>query len=132
MNKQFVNYKIALALKELGFEEECLGKFVNNSGMVHTLHYGTSGSNVQSESITLAPLYQQVIDWFREKHNICIEILSFDTETILYDPIVRQLINGEWSDEYPEYDSQDNYYTARELAIQKAIEILFENQNNNQ
>jgi len=126
MKKEFITYEIALRLKELGFDEECFMIFRDGTLKAPALT-DWYNHNCRIGNTISAPLWQQVIDWFREKHNIHIEILSFDTETILYDPIVKQLINGEWSDEYPEYDSQDNYYTARELAIQKAIEILFEN-----
>jgi len=30
MEKEFVSYEIALALKQLGFDEPCLGKFYYN------------------------------------------------------------------------------------------------------
>ena len=31
MKKQFVSYEIALALKELGFDEECIGFYYNEN-----------------------------------------------------------------------------------------------------
>jgi hypothetical protein len=53
--KEFLNYEQALALKELGFDEECLW---------------FTGKEI------LAPLYQQAFRWFRENHSLIGEIFS--------------------------------------------------------
>jgi len=59
MNKEFVPYEQALALKELGFDEPCLG-------------YYDGGGNLYTEMVEVlkAPLYQQAFRWFREKHDL--------------------------------------------------------------
>jgi len=64
LKEQFATYEIALKLNELGFNEECLGKWSTN-GNLHTLHYGTSGFRNNCNGLTYisAPLWQQVIDW---------------------------------------------------------------------
>tara|TARA_R110000782_G_scaffold173451_1_gene264945 strand:- start:37 stop:411 length:375 start_codon:yes stop_codon:yes gene_type:complete len=75
MEKEFIPYEEALALKEFGFDEPCLG-----------LYYGTSikeepefllearSSQYYAEKgyvdAVLAPLYQQAFRWFREKYFI--------------------------------------------------------------
>jgi hypothetical protein len=59
MNKEFVPYEIALALKELGFNEPCFA------------WYGPTGIFNDWESTdTIAPLYQQAFRWFREKYGL--------------------------------------------------------------
>lgn len=68
MEKEFVKYEQALALKELGFDEESFG------------HYRTYGKNLFYATpiarnlparyrVINAPLYQQAFSFFREKYN---------------------------------------------------------------
>jgi hypothetical protein len=59
MEKEFIPYTEALALKELGFDEPCFGVYYTKDGDVRKC-----GSN----EIGDAPLYQQAFRWFREKH----------------------------------------------------------------
>ena len=76
MNHLFVPYEIALQLKEKGFDEFCIGLF-NEEGLQYDgeiysfpFHNSLTKEGAVDPSIVAAPLYQQVIDWFREKHNI--------------------------------------------------------------
>ena len=88
MKKQFVTYEIALAIKELDFDEECLfhydnGNIVSEDELLYHIRNGSSlffnyncnGSEIDffnwdnEHIITVsAPLWQQVIDWLREKY----------------------------------------------------------------
>jgi hypothetical protein len=57
MDKEFVGYTEALALKELGFEEPCFGFYndmENNKPM---------GGNFPCDGRNSAPLYQQAFRW---------------------------------------------------------------------
>jgi hypothetical protein len=64
MKHLFIPYELALKLKEKGFNEPCFGFYIQ--GVLHP-------KLPDSTTILLhAPLYQQVIDWFREKHDIFI------------------------------------------------------------
>lgn len=63
LDKEFVSYEQALALKELGFDERCYGHYANDIN--HTLF--TNGNRPPGIP---APLYQQAFRWFREKHSI--------------------------------------------------------------
>lgn len=74
MQKQFVTYEIALKLKELGFDEECLGWFW---GKTPVLEIGRTTLDALINPAILAPLWQQAIDWLREKHSI---FVSYDFE----------------------------------------------------
>jgi len=62
MNKEFVSYEQALALKELGFDEPCLSYYEGESFSYHLAT--TKGSDGY---IISAPLYQQALRWFRDK-----------------------------------------------------------------
>ena len=109
MKEQFVIYKIALKLKELGFDEPCFGYYtIMKDWMISTdpkyntdphfigpnwctedmkmrfmyvvNSFGDRDSTVKNSGFTKAihniavPLWQQCIDWFREKHDIHIVI----------------------------------------------------------
>ncbi len=76
MEKEFIPYEQALALKELGFESPYLiggyqgGKvFYYEKGELYYDSRPMYSSDAHSGQI-LAPLYQQAFRWFREKHNI--------------------------------------------------------------
>jgi hypothetical protein len=74
----FVPYLLAVKLKELGFNEACLGIF-NGNFKLYTdtkLEHLTSQEKVQyifgNDKITviLAPTFEQVFDWFFTKHSL--------------------------------------------------------------
>jgi hypothetical protein len=73
MNKEFVPYEQALALKELGFDEPSFGLYAPPSKTVFLHHYGLLSAKEQ----ILAPLYQQAFKWFRDKHDLVAAILPF-------------------------------------------------------
>jgi hypothetical protein len=76
MNKEFIPYEQALALKELGFDEPCIGKWLSNlqsnwKEYTLVLEMGEDNRNAYLlEGACSAPLYQQVFRWFREKYNL--------------------------------------------------------------
>ena len=70
MEKEFIPYEQALALKELGFSEECLALYyVRTKG----LHYGQTKeliSNFTEDLRIYAPTFSQAFRWFREKYGL--------------------------------------------------------------
>ena len=72
MEKEFAPYKLALAMKELGFDEKCFSFYWNDG----EFHKGISAAfNYNKLNEISAPLYQQAFRWFREKYilsHICI------------------------------------------------------------
>ncbi len=68
MDKEFIPYKQALALKELGFNEECFSAYIDNTSKLMFLSNWKSGS-IHPKDFCIAPLYQQAFRWFREKYN---------------------------------------------------------------
>jgi hypothetical protein len=69
MEKEFIPYEQALALKELGFDEWCYNVYEKDGRLCNT-YESTRWQNENPELITRAPLYQQTFRWFREKYNI--------------------------------------------------------------
>lgn len=89
MEKLFIPYELAEKLKEKEFDEFCFGFYncisVNTLGN-HTLKYFKE-NNLYSNSTyhpaqVCAPTYDQVINWFREKHSIYITALPYRDSAI--------------------------------------------------
>jgi hypothetical protein len=119
MEKQFVTYEIAKALKELGFNEKCFGYFNEDKIIVFSI----IDPNKRKE-IIFVPLWQQVIDWFLDKYQLCLYWKPDrpnigDTEWVIEKQFDEGII-AHGIHMFP--------YDAREAAILEAIEIV---KNNN-
>lgn len=75
MRNEFIPYKEALALKELGFDEPCF--YMWNIDTKELFSSNSTDINGQPTNLDLignvdftAPLYQQAFRWFREKHGL--------------------------------------------------------------
>jgi hypothetical protein len=71
MEKEFIPYEQALALKELGFDEPCFGYYVGKDREVYMSNETLSAPfcfRLESKTTFVAPLYQQAFRWFRNKH----------------------------------------------------------------
>lgn len=93
MEKQFAPYNLALKLKKLGFDEECLGYY--RDGKLETIwispynktkfeHIFSKQRHAEAHADKrhssqkdpcLAPLYQQVFDWFQNTFQLNGEVL---------------------------------------------------------
>lgn len=70
MKNQFVTYEIALKLKELGFDEPCLSYWFTvkgNNPQISKNDIYFNGYKNYHDGNTIAPLWQQVIDWLETK-----------------------------------------------------------------
>jgi len=120
MNKEFIPYEQALELKELGFDEECLGLY-NKNGDVLPLKPYTSENK--------APLYQQAFRWFREKYCLQHEIIRAGSKHWLLTIIEIDKVteNSIFNGNRYELDDEiePNTYEEAELAcLKKLIEIV--------
>jgi len=74
--EQFVPYKQAEQLKELGFDEKCFGFYQNDESLAigleeKDMQHFTNKRALKSETYQcIAPLYSQAFDWFREKYQL--------------------------------------------------------------
>ena len=74
MEKEFIPYEQALALKELGFDEPCLACFLDSDYQFcvklqsdnKNFEYFNNNTFVINNECVSAPLYQQAFRWFRE------------------------------------------------------------------
>ena len=108
MEKEFIPYEQALALKELGFNEDCftywetindLGRFCDTGGYTNEKEY---------TYLCSAPLYSQAFRWFREKHNVYCNIRVG----------TRRWKFEQWGDSYSTYEE------AELACLKKLIEIV--------
>jgi len=136
MEKEFVTYNQALALKELGFDEPCIGWHNPqvNYKEVTTDKYWAFHLTGEWENFKPAPLYQQAFKWFREKYGLhyCI-IPEFYVNGINFNwQVLWYLPKEEWTEHNVNDGTfmygDDGEYPTQELAesacIDKMIEIV--------
>lgn len=117
MNDQFVTYEIAKRLKELGFNDNCIGWFTEN-GLLKIYDY-----QIKVSSYTKAPLWQQAIDWLRTKHKIDVSYHPEASTNTLCAWWVCRYIAG-MTRLVEAFDAENKYQQAREAAITKAMELI--------
>ena len=142
MNKEFVNYDIALELKELGFDEPCFAMWTTGLTEFETSNVSpprifsskfklndtqscTSYINNLKYFGTAAPLYQQVFRWLLDKHNLYGIIIP----TVTMDWTFKTMTVAQDMVEVPPYNHVDACdYSSREEAelacLIKLIEIV--------
>jgi len=108
MEKEFVTYEQALALKELGFDKECFAYYYNKE-----LSFGT---RIAYGEVIESPLKQQVFRWFREKYKIRFFIQSAMADSGEYFKLLFP--NGEQRG-----IAYDTYEEAENACIDKLIEL---------
>ena len=71
MEKEFIPYELALKLKELGFNEECIQFWYPSGAMNNSIPSYGFQNWYKTNGYLNAPLWQQAFDWFRDKHGLC-------------------------------------------------------------
>ena len=70
IENEFIPFEQALALKELGFDEQCLALYDLDGKITIEFVNWKNAKNRKSNYLIATPLYQQAFRWFREKYNI--------------------------------------------------------------
>jgi hypothetical protein len=126
MNKEFINYEQALALKELGFDEpNYFLKWYDSKGDIRE---GLGLGEV------IAPLYQQAFRWFREKYNLRgfigfrPNVKQFDCH--IYDMSLsgKEYVKQRTMEEFNKDPKVGTYEEAELECLKKLIEIVKEKQ----
>ena len=144
MEKEFVTYEQALALKELDYDEPCLAKFIVPGDLVLPGRYentdvvcATITQNDICEAHVLAPIKQQVFRWFREKYYLVGEIYTGDMGAIEYSFQIRDLYSEKYIyDNFQGAGSSymgtfNTYEEAENACIDKLIELAKQQDNGN-
>ena len=145
MKEQFVPYEIAILLKEKGFTDECMASYQISLTAQENEEDGFSGSfgwekgevnfnkgyfvncapycdfSNKSWLSCAAPLWQQVIDWLREKHSVDIMIRQTELKGRSYYKITKI----ETEDKIKGYSNFcKSTYEARQAAIEHALTLI--------
>ena len=148
MKEQFVPATIAQQLKEKGFDESCMAYvYTGNTGTnVDQYVYGAishdgnprcENYNAYDMSYSL-PLWQQVIDWLREKHNLRIfestPIAGLSSKSFNEDfrfELVKISGNGGHANSVfgngglgSRYQTYSSYNEARQAVIEHALTLI--------
>jgi len=125
MEKEFIPYQQALALKELGFDEPCFGYYhdkrltgVNKWDRKDFEFHILSKKEVTATTveIVIAPLYQQAFRWFREKYNLFVQVN-------IHTYFIYDISNDEFK-MIKQYDKLTKTYEEAELeCLKKLIEL---------
>jgi hypothetical protein len=132
MKHLFVPYEIALILKEKSFDENCFAwyhcptTYENEELNKYTLKIDRPPLNLFKNgggTLLIAPLYQQVIDWFREKHKLNIVFTqSKHNGCWLY---TIEGLDGTIIDDGKNYhDLYRSYPIARIKAIEETLKLI--------
>lgn len=135
MTKDFIPYEEALALKELGFDEPCLGYYQYNTDgkypaefyyhkpnvdsrwnplCINSLHPAEKETNAPKVS---APLYQQAFRWFREKYEIYAIVFRFPEGFFTYEVYIKK-VKTDFGQVYKTHEE------AELACLRKLIEIV--------
>ena len=123
MKKEFAPYELALRMKQLGFDEPCLGYFTSPKELIIQQPKDKNGVYVY-----FAPTYSQAFRWFREKYDLypsiniyndkwlCVIKSTISNETEISGYIVATINNG-----HPTFET---YEEAELKCLEKLIEIV--------
>lgn len=126
MKNEFVSYEIALALKELGFDEPCFTYYKNDQlSNILELVKNSEMENVNNEvdNYISAPTFSQAFRFFRERHGLYGLYTMGDYENNYYWQI--------WRNDYitKTYITASNYVfekyeEAEQACLLKLIEVV--------
>ena len=119
IEQEFVPYEEALALKELGFTEHCLGSYYHAGRRLDICEYINHG-----EYTVLAPTFSQAFRWFREKYGLKSWIQEHTTDTFIYEIRPHKLTDYREGEVYV----YKIYEEAELECLKKLIEIANEQQ----
>ena len=118
-SKEFVGYNLAKELKDMGFDEDCLGFYYYIKTPMLTLCEPELYNKLEKHNLTLlkAPLWSQVFRWFMKKHNL-MGIIDYD-ET---DKSYFYYIN--FMDDMLSINYSKNYQTYEEAELECVINLI--------
>ena len=117
MKEQFVTYDVAKRLKELGFNEPCLG-WIAQDEFLSTGIREVKNSDCAPKHCA-SPLWQQAIDWLRETKKITVGLVPY-YDYFYY--IIKDFNTGSeiTSDEHIE----KAHSILRQEAVEKALTLI--------
>jgi len=125
MESLFIPYEIALALKELGFDEPCIGWYNPqvNYKKVTTDNYWAFHLTGEWENFKPAPLYQQAFRFFREKYDLRIWIES-NYGVLKFEYVIATTNPNFINKQFNDFSGYNTYEEAELECLKKLIEIV--------
>jgi len=114
MEKQFVPYELALKLKELGFDEECLAVWDNQTKELFLNDTRDLSIKKIPTVFTLATTWSQAFDWMLNEK---------------MPPLSSILFMNDWSGNIELADRKKIVFISREECLEKIIEISVKSPN---
>lgn len=136
MEEEFVPYEEALELRELGFDEPCLGiyKKIKNKNPfklkgVAKFEYRPNSVNSDFTVVPTAPTWGAAFRWFREKHKLFISFSRYRNSVVIEMPdtfskVYEIWIQDENEDESVWVECFDTYEEAELACLRKLIELV--------
>jgi len=130
MKNEFVPYQQSLELKELGFDEECFGRYLTEEAWKLDLtpksfKIRECQNSKCSEFDLSAPTYSQAFRWFRDKHELDSEIyMNHEYGVKIYTYLVLKLEKTIISHKSGYAVKQNTYEEAELECLKKLIEIV--------
>ncbi len=122
-----------LKLKEKGFNKSCFGYYTINKNLIITdsrIYHEEEIFNCQNNVLTYSnqitsPLYQQVVDWLREKHKLNI-ITEQEIEHNNFGYISRISERKEFGINHNLFQTTmyENYYDALSKSIEESLNLI--------
>jgi len=120
MKKLFVPYELALLAKEKGFDEPCFAYYDPTITDEEILLLPVDHNLILFREVKLsnvkAPLYQQLIDFFREKHSINIVLMNSNKGW-------QYSLDGIGIDNFS-WETNLTYYECYNKAIEEAFKLI--------
>jgi hypothetical protein len=128
MEKEFIPYEQALALKDLGFSKACLAWYDTKHS---ALSIGESWRSFNSSVFT--PTFSQAFKWFREKYDVYFNI-DYDWNDEVFRVIIMQQNNDKSCKithlKEKDYIKEFKSYEEAELACLKKLIKIKQNEKN--
>jgi hypothetical protein len=124
MNKEFIPYEEALALRELGFNEPCIGFLRKDTKKLFICDFEINNDFIRiNDYKVIVPLYQQAFRWFRDKYKLVVAITveNDDFDYTIYIPWKIKEVHD--STRFTSYEE------AELVCLQELIKIVKEKNN---
>jgi hypothetical protein len=125
MNKEFIPYEQALALKELRFDEPCFGCFTKSGELSYDFSDNKNEGHYFQDCA--APTFSQASRWFREKYKI-ISVISFycnedNWKDVVYEVTISEFKHFKTHDSFVVSDFK-TYEKAELACLRKLIQLV--------
>jgi hypothetical protein len=131
MDKEFIPYEQALALKELEFNKRTFAEYstIQNNKWVLTFDLSGEGQYPNSSSACIAPTFSQAFRWFREKYPLHTVInIGIPHDNITHSKKIQYFFNVVKCGKHHKGIFRSTFYTTYEEAelecLKKLIEIV--------